>query len=158
MQRAGEESQVPVTDLAPIFCAGITVWDALERAELKNGETIAIIGLGGLGAMAAKYAQQLGARVIALDVRDEQLLAVKNEGSADEIINTTGLSTEELQMRVAQVNGGTLFQKVIVAAGVSQAYDAALSVTGAEGTVVAVGLAREPVAFDTLAFAINCTR
>ncbi|MBE3045526.1 zinc-binding dehydrogenase, partial [Candidatus Bathyarchaeota archaeon] len=142
----------------PIFCAGITVWDALERAELKNGETIAIIGLGGLGAMAAKYARQLGARVIALDVRDEQLLAVKDEGSADEIINTTGLSTQELQMRVAMVNGGALVQKAIVASGASQAYDTSLAITGAEATVVAVGLAPLPVGINITEFALKCTR
>lgn len=32
--------------LAPIFCAGITVWDALKRAKIVPGETIAVVGAG----------------------------------------------------------------------------------------------------------------
>lgn len=156
--QAADESKGPVTDLAPVFCAGITVWDALERADLKMGETIAIVGLGGLGAMAAQYAHELGARVIALDVRDEQLLAAKNEGTVDEIINTTNLSLPELQMRVAQANGGALFGKAIVTSGASPAYATTLGVVAAEGLVIAVGLPAEPVPVNMLAIATRCTR
>lgn len=158
VRRAGDESQEPVADLAPMFCAGVTVWDALERAEVKMGQAIAIIGLGGLGSMAALYAQKLGARVIALDVRDEQLLAAKNEGSADEIINTKGLSMEDLQKRVAMVNGGRLVEKAIVTTGATAAYDTSMGIVGAEGTVVGVGLAPEPITVSMINFAIRCTR
>jgi Zn-dependent alcohol dehydrogenases len=34
-------------ELSPIFCAGITVWDAVTRAKLVPGETVAIAGVGG---------------------------------------------------------------------------------------------------------------
>lgn len=156
--RAGEEPAESPTDLGPIFCAGITVWDALERAEVRMGETIAVIGMGGLGAMAGQYAEKLGARVIALDVRDEQLLAVKKEGGADEIINTTDLPLQELQLKIAQLNGGQLLNKVIVTSGAGPAYATAMGIVGAEGTVVAVGLPNEPIPINLLPFALRCNK
>lgn len=45
-----QQQQIPqLTALSPLFCAGITVWEALEKAELQPGETVAIVGAGGLG-------------------------------------------------------------------------------------------------------------
>lgn len=67
-----KEYPVP-SALAPLFCAGITFWDALNRAKLQPGETVAIVGAGGLGELASKYAQAFGAKVIALDVQDKQI-------------------------------------------------------------------------------------
>lgn len=155
---AGDESTEPVSDLAPTFCAGITVWDALERAEPKMGETIAIVGLGGLGATAAQYAQALGVRVIALDVRDEQLLAAKKEGTADEIINTAGLSLPEVQRKVAEVNGGRLVNKAIVTSGAVPAYETGIGIVKAEGLIVAVGLTYEPVPVNIPMFVGRCAK
>lgn len=158
VRRAGDEAKGSVSDLAPVFCAGITVWDALERADLGMGQTIAIVGLGGVGTMAAQYAQQLGARIIALDVRDKQLLAAKNDGTVDETINTKDLSLEELQRRVAEVNGGVLVEKAIVTSGAASAYATSMGIVAAEGLIVAVGLTHEPLPINTLALATRCIR
>ncbi|KAJ6164597.1 hypothetical protein N7470_003269 [Penicillium chermesinum] len=35
--------------LSPLFCAGVTVWDALRRAQLQPGEALGVVGIGGLG-------------------------------------------------------------------------------------------------------------
>lgn len=158
VRRAGDVSAESLSDLAPTFCAGITVWDALERAEPKMGETIAIVGLGGLGATAAQYAQQLGVRVIALDVRDEQLLAAKKEGTADEVINTTGLSLLDVQRKVAEVNGGRLVNKVIVTSGAVPAYETGIGIVKAEGLIVAVGLAFTPVPVNIPMLVTRCAK
>ena len=48
---------------APLLCAGITVWVPLQRAGVKKGDKVAIIGLGGLGHMAVKFAHAMGAEV-----------------------------------------------------------------------------------------------
>lgn len=131
--------------LAPVFCAGITVWDALERADIKPGQTVAIVGAGGLGQTAIGYAHELGAKVIALDVRDEQLQACKADRTADEVINTTGLDSGTLTAKVMAANSGRLVDTAIVCSGVVPAYNTALSIVGAEGSVVLVGLPHQPV-------------
>ncbi len=48
---------------APLLCAGITTWSPLKRWKVGEGSKVAVIGLGGLGHMALKLANGLGADV-----------------------------------------------------------------------------------------------
>ncbi|KAI9926258.1 hypothetical protein MW887_004722 [Aspergillus wentii] len=58
---------IPLETAAPVLCAGITVYKALLEADLKPGQTVAIIGAGGgLGALACQYAKGMGYKVLAL--------------------------------------------------------------------------------------------
>ncbi|WP_227751800.1 alcohol dehydrogenase catalytic domain-containing protein [Tabrizicola oligotrophica] len=63
--------------LAPLMCAGLTAYGALDRADLQSGECCAIFGCGGLGQYAVQLAERRGAKVIAID-RDP----IKREQSA----------------------------------------------------------------------------
>ncbi|WP_313082785.1 NAD(P)-dependent alcohol dehydrogenase [Atlantibacter sp.] len=49
--------------VAPLLCAGITTWSPLKRWNIGEGSKVAVIGLGGLGHMALKLANGLGAEV-----------------------------------------------------------------------------------------------
>jgi uncharacterized zinc-type alcohol dehydrogenase-like protein len=48
---------------APILCAGVTTWSPLKRWGVKAGSKVGVIGMGGLGHMAAKLAKAMGADV-----------------------------------------------------------------------------------------------
>ncbi|MCG8710296.1 NAD(P)-dependent alcohol dehydrogenase [Brenneria sp. 4F2] len=48
---------------APLLCAGITTWSPLRRWNIAKGDKVAVVGLGGLGHMALKLANALGADV-----------------------------------------------------------------------------------------------
>ncbi|GAB4061005.1 NAD(P)-dependent alcohol dehydrogenase [Uliginosibacterium sediminicola] len=48
---------------APLLCAGITTWSPLKDANIGPGKKVAVVGLGGLGHMALKLANALGAEV-----------------------------------------------------------------------------------------------
>lgn len=50
--------------IAPLLCAGITVWSPLKHWKIKKGDVVGVIGLGGLGHMAIKFAHALGAKVV----------------------------------------------------------------------------------------------
>ncbi len=52
---------------APLLCAGLTAWTALRRARAQVGDTVLIIGAGGLGQYAILIAKASGARVFVLD-------------------------------------------------------------------------------------------
>lgn len=57
-----------LAEVAPILCAGITVYKALKSAELKAGEWVAISGAaGGLGSLAVQFAKAMGLRVLGID-------------------------------------------------------------------------------------------
>ncbi|MGS3073979.1 alcohol dehydrogenase AdhP, partial [Escherichia coli] len=57
-----------------ITWAGVTTYKAFKLSKMRPGQWIAIYGLGGLGNLALQYAKNvLNAKVIAIDVNDEQL-------------------------------------------------------------------------------------
>lgn len=54
------------SDAAPLLCAGITTFNALRNAGARPGDTVAILGIGGLGHLAIQYAAKSGFRTIAV--------------------------------------------------------------------------------------------
>lgn len=145
---AAVRETVSLAELSPIFCAGITVWDAVSRARLVPGETVAVVGVGGLGEMATKYASALGAKVIALDVRTEQLRAVKEVGCVDEVLNIAESPVkEDVAAAVRCVNSGRGVDVVVVTSGSVQAYQTALTLLRPEGRLIAVGIPEEDMSF-----------
>lgn len=59
--------------MAPVLCAGITVYKGLKESGARPGQTVAIVGAGGgLGSLAQQYAVAMGLRVIAIDSGEEK--------------------------------------------------------------------------------------
>ena len=54
--------------MAPITCAGVTVYKGLKETEAKPREWVAISGIGGLGYLAIPYAKTMGLHVAAIDI------------------------------------------------------------------------------------------
>lgn len=152
------DSPATAAQLSPIFCAGITVWDALTRAELRPGETVAIVGVGGLGEIATKYAQAFGAKVIAIDVHDGQLESVKAGGSADEILNTRDLEATEVIARIRELNSGRGVDAAVVTSGSKAAYLTALSILSPLGRLMAVGIPLEEVPINPTVIALRALK
>ncbi|KIW84150.1 hypothetical protein Z517_03398 [Fonsecaea pedrosoi CBS 271.37] len=72
-------------DTAPLMCAGLTIWNALERAGVKmeagggKGLTIAISGAGGgLGHLGVQFAVKLGCKVVAIEASDPALALLED--------------------------------------------------------------------------------
>ena len=91
------------------MAAGVTLtygtsYHALkQRAELKEGETVLVLGAaGGVGVAAVELAKAMGAKVIAAASTDEKLAFCKDSG-ADELINYT---TEDMKARLKEITGG----------------------------------------------------
>ena len=53
-------------DAAPLLCAGITTFNALRNSGARPGDTVAILGIGGLGHLAVQYAAKSGYRTVAI--------------------------------------------------------------------------------------------
>jgi uncharacterized zinc-type alcohol dehydrogenase-like protein len=49
---------------APLLCAGITTYSPLRHFHVRGGQKVGVVGLGGLGHMAVKFARAFGARVV----------------------------------------------------------------------------------------------
>lgn len=57
---------------APLLCAGITTWSPLRHWKVGQGDQVGVVGLGGLGHMAVKFASALGARVVLFTTSPEK--------------------------------------------------------------------------------------
>ncbi len=77
---------IDFTAMAPIICAGVTVYKGLKETEAKPGEWVAISGIGGLGHLAVQYAKAMGLHVAAIDIADDKLQLAKSLG-ADLTVN-----------------------------------------------------------------------
>jgi uncharacterized zinc-type alcohol dehydrogenase-like protein len=82
--------------IAPVLCAGITTWSPLRHWNVGKDSKVAVVGLGGLGHMAIKLADALGAHVTLFSRSSNKIDDAKSLG-ADEII----ISTDESQMQSA---------------------------------------------------------
>ncbi|KAH8894511.1 alcohol dehydrogenase GroES-like domain-containing protein [Thozetella sp. PMI_491] len=86
----------PVT-FAPILCAGLTTFGALQAAALQPGDTVAVQGLGGLGHMAVQFARKLGLRVIAISRGSSKEKWIRELGAHEYIDSSAGDPGEALQ-------------------------------------------------------------
>ena len=57
---------LPIEGVAPLLCAGITTYSPLRHWKVGKGHKVAVLGLGGLGHMAVKFASSFGAEVTML--------------------------------------------------------------------------------------------
>ncbi|HKX81258.1 MAG TPA: alcohol dehydrogenase [Nitrososphaera sp.] len=77
-----------VNAAASLACSGLTAYTAVKKADAQPGETMVVIGAGGLGLMAVQVAKAItNARVAIVDIDDKKLAEAKRLG-ADEIINS----------------------------------------------------------------------
>ncbi|MEQ8387489.1 MAG: alcohol dehydrogenase [Alphaproteobacteria bacterium] len=73
---AHRPGELSAAEAAPLCCAGITVFNALRNAGAQPGDTVAVLGVGGLGHLAIQFAARQGYRVIAISgSADKQNLA-----------------------------------------------------------------------------------
>jgi uncharacterized zinc-type alcohol dehydrogenase-like protein len=57
-------SNLNLAGTAPLLCAGITTYSPMRRWGVTKGKKVGVVGLGGLGHMAVKFAHALGAQVV----------------------------------------------------------------------------------------------
>ena len=104
---------VPMPLAASLVLAYGTSWHALrDRAQLKTGETLLVLGAaGGVGLAAVEIGKAIGARVIAAASSAEKL-AVCREHGADECINYTEEDLREALKRIAPKGVDVVFDPV----------------------------------------------
>ncbi|WP_411861208.1 alcohol dehydrogenase AdhP [Nitrospirillum amazonense] len=121
-------------EIAPILCAGVTVYKGLKETEARPGQWVAISGIGGLGHVAVQYAKAMGLHVAAIDVADDKLELARKLG-ADLTVNAR---TEDPAKRLHSDIGGA--HGVLVTAVSRPAFTQAVGMSRRHGTVALIGL------------------
>jgi len=116
--------------VAPLMCAGITVWEPLRRWQVGQGTKVGVVGLGGLGHLAVKLAHALGADVTVFTTSPDKADGAYALG-ADHVV----VSTDEQEMTAV---AGSL---ALVIDTVSVAHDLTpyLSTVALDGTLCSLG-------------------
>lgn len=123
--------------IAPILCAGITVYKALKTTDLRPGQWVAISGAGGgLGTLAVQYAKAMGYLVVGIDGGEDKSQMVKRMG-ADEFVDFTAVP--DVTKAVLDVTGGGAHGVINVSVSPA-AMQQSTEFVRALGTVVLVGL------------------
>lgn len=118
---------------APILCAGVTVYKGLKETEARPGQTVAIVGVGGLGHLAVQYAKAMGFHVIAVDIAEDKLTLAAASG-ADHTINAATTDA------AAEIQQGGGVEGVLVTAVSRGSFAQAVAMLGRGGTMSLVGL------------------
>lgn len=114
---------------------------AVNTGQVGRGESIAVIGLGGVGMAAVTGASLAGATpIIAIDISDSKLKRAKEEFGATHTINSKDLSDEELINKVQEINGGFGTDVVVDAVGLPATYKQAFYLRDLAGRLVLVGV------------------
>lgn len=80
-----KEADLPA--VAPLLCAGVTLWSPLRHWNAGPGKKIGIVGIGGLGHMGVKLARALGAHVVAFTTSEGKAAEARRLGAAEVIIS-----------------------------------------------------------------------
>jgi len=121
-------------EIAPVLCAGVTVYKGLKVLDCKAGDWVVISGIGGLGHLAVQYAKAMGFHVIAVDI-DDSKLKLATELGAELVINATQADpVAEVQKAVRGAHG------VLVTAVSRSAFSQGIGMMHKRGTMSLVGL------------------
>jgi threonine dehydrogenase-like Zn-dependent dehydrogenase len=116
----------------PLGCA----FNIFRRSDIRSGQTVAIVGVGFLGAVLAKLATDAGARVIAISRRPESLELARHYGAAETIPMNDHWTIIE---RVKQVTGEQMCERVIECVGKQWPLDLAGELVAFGGKLVVAG-------------------
>jgi (R,R)-butanediol dehydrogenase/meso-butanediol dehydrogenase/diacetyl reductase len=109
---------------------------AVRNSGVRAGDTVAIIGAGTVGLLTIQAFRASGARVIAVDIRDQSLAAASSLG-ADHIVNAT---KDDVESKLLELTDGVGPDIVIETAGAARTPVDAISWTRRGGTTVLVGI------------------
>ncbi|QJW95004.1 alcohol dehydrogenase AdhP [Frigoriglobus tundricola] len=123
-----------LVEIAPVLCAGVTVYKGLKVTGARPGQWVVVSGVGGLGHMAVQYARAMGLHVAAVDVDDKKLDLARKLGAAV----TVNAGTTDPAAYVKKETGGA--HGVLVTAVSPKAFEQALGMVRRGGTVALNGL------------------
>jgi len=130
---------VPLDAIAPVLCAGITVYKGLKESGVKPGQWVAIVGAGGgLGSLACQYAKAMGLRIIAIDTGDDKQTMTKSLG-AEHFVDFATSKNLVKDVQAATPDGLGPHAVILVAVN-EKPFQQAAEYVRPRGTVVCIGL------------------
>lgn len=128
-----------------------TAWGALRKLapEVKSGEAVAIVGIGGVGHLGVQFAKALGYRTVAIDNRPEgrQLALDLADNLRPELIIDS--RADDVEEKILEFTAGEGLAGIVVCTDSIEANAWSLQQLGNKGVMVPLGLPAEKWQFDS---------
>jgi D-arabinose 1-dehydrogenase-like Zn-dependent alcohol dehydrogenase len=128
-------------EAGPLLCAGITTFNALRNSGARPGDTVAILGIGGLGHLAVQYAAKAGYRTVAVARGQDKGPLAKQLGAHIYIDSTTQDPAKELQ----KIGGANIILSTVTSA---KALEWVIDGLAPAGKFIVVGAPDGPVVIN----------
>jgi uncharacterized zinc-type alcohol dehydrogenase-like protein len=128
---------------APLLCAGITTYSPMRHYKVGPGQKVGVVGLGGLGHMALKFAHSLGAHVVQFTTSAGKKADALRLG-ADEVV----ISKDAAAMK-AQANS---FDFILDTVSAPHDVEQLLGLLKRDGHMVILGVPVEPLSITARTF------
>jgi D-arabinose 1-dehydrogenase-like Zn-dependent alcohol dehydrogenase len=125
-------------EAAPLLCAGVTTFNALQHSGAFPGDLVAVQGIGGLGHLGIQFASKFGYKVAAIGRGPENASLAKKLGASVYIDSKAANAAEELQKL-----GGA--QVILATAPNSKAMSELINGLGPNGKLMVVGATFDPI-------------
>lgn len=130
-------------EVGPLMCAGITTFNALRHSGILAGQTVAILGIGGLGHLAIQFAVKMGLRTVAIARGKDKESLSKKLGAHHYIDSESQKVSDELQ----KLGGAKVILSTVTN---SQAINAVIPGLSIDGKLLIVGIPDTPLSASVL--------
>lgn len=128
--------KLPLEGVAPLLCAGVTTYSPIKRYGIGKGHKVAVLGLGGLGHMALKFAASFGAEVTLLST------SLSKEADAKRLGAKAFCYTKDSSQLKQYENH---FDFIIDTVSAPHDYDMYVRMLRTNGVLICVGIPPEPI-------------
>ena len=130
-------------DAGPLMCAGVTTFNSLRNSGARAGDTVAVLGIGGLGHLAVQFAAKAGFRTVAI-ARGQDKAPLARQLGAHLYIDT---KSQDPAAELQKLGGASVILATVTSA---KAMEAVLGGLKEGGTFVVLGVPQDP--FEAHAF------
>ncbi len=130
-------------EVGPLMCAGVTTFNALRNSGATAGDTVAILGIGGLGHLAIQYAVKMGFRTVAV-ARGQDKLPLSKQLGAHHYIDSEG---QKVSSELKKLGGAKVILSTVTSA---KAVNEAVGGLSVDGKLLIVGIPEEPISVSAV--------
>ncbi len=129
-------SKLTLAGVAPLLCAGITTYSPMRRWKVGKDKKVGVVGLGGLGHMAVKFARALGSHVVVFTTSQHKKEDALRLGAHEVVVSR---NADEIQKHVGS------FDFILDAVSADHDINAYLNLLGRNGNLTLVGAPPKPL-------------
>lgn len=138
--------ELPLANVAPLLCAGITTYSPLRRFDVREGKRVGVVGLGGLGHMGVKLAASMGAQVTVFSTSPSKEEDARRLGAHDFIVSKDAEKMASL---------GGKYDFILDAVSAPHDFNTYLNLLRRDGVMVLVGAPEKPAEVHAFSLITN---